>query len=84
MDLDAGATSDVTFHVHADRTAFVGLDLTRVVEPGDIDVLVGTSATDLPCRGRFRLRGPVRTVGRDRHLVTPVDISAVPMSTSMV
>jgi beta-xylosidase len=84
VDLEAGAASDVKFHVHADRTAFVGLDLTRVVEPGDIEVLVGTSASDLPCRGTFRLRGPVRTVGRDRHLVTPVEISAVPMSTSRV
>jgi len=40
-------------------------------------VLVGTSAADLPCRGTFRLDGPLRTVGHDRRLVTPVDVSAV-------
>jgi hypothetical protein len=82
VDLEAGAASDVTFHLHADRTAFVGLDLTRVVEPGDIELMVGTSATDLPCQGTFRLRGPVRTVGRERHLVSPVDVSPVRVSTS--
>ena len=78
--LEPGATADVTFHVHADRTAFTGRDLTRVVEPGDVEVLVGTSASDLPCRGAFRLTGPLRTVGHDRRLVTPVDISAAAVS----
>lgn len=78
--LEPGAAADVTFHVHADRTAFTGRDLTRVVEPGDVEVLVGTSASDLPCRGAFRLTGPLRTVGHDRRLVTPVDVSAVAVS----
>jgi beta-glucosidase len=78
--LEPGAAADVTFHVHTDRTAFIGRDLTRVVEPGDVEVLVGTSASDLPCRGAFRLTGPLRTVGHDRRLVTPVDISAVAVS----
>ena len=76
VGLESGASSDVTFHVHADRTAFTGRDLRRVVEPGDVEVFVGTSASDLPCRGAFRLTGPLRVVGHDRRLVTPVDISA--------
>ncbi len=63
----------VSFRVHADRTAFTDRDLRRIVEPGDIEVLVGASATDLPCRGRVRLTGPVRVVGHDRRLDTPVD-----------
>ena len=43
---------DVRFDVHADRTAFTGRDLRRIVEPGDVEVLVGTSAADLPLPGR--------------------------------
>jgi beta-glucosidase len=77
VQLERGAAADVTFHIHADQTAFTGHDMTRVVEPGDVDVLVGTSASDLPCRGAFRLTGPLRAVGHDRRLVTPVDVSAV-------
>jgi beta-glucosidase-like glycosyl hydrolase len=77
VSLEPGAAADVTFHLHADRTAFTGRDLQRVVEPGDIDVLVGSSADDLPCRGSFRLTGPLRVVGNDRRLHTPVDVSAV-------
>lgn len=73
----AGGAAEVTFHVHADRTAFTGRDLTRVVEPGIVDVLVGLSASDIRCRGRFSLTGPLRTVGHDRVMVTPVDVRPV-------
>ncbi len=69
--LEPGETAEVAFRVHADRTAFTGRDLRRVVEPGDVDVLVGTSARDLPCQARVRLTGPVREVGSDRRLVHP-------------
>ena len=62
----------VSFQLHADRTAFTGRELERIVEPGDLELLVGTSAANLPCRGTVRLTGPVRTVGHDRRLDTPV------------
>ena len=74
LPLAAREAKDVRFTVHADRTAFTGRDLRRIVEPGDIEVRVGTSAADLPCRGRVRLTGPVREVGRDRRLITPVEV----------
>ena len=73
--LAAGARADVTFSLHADRTAFTGRDLTRIVEPGEVDVLVGTSSADLPCRATFSLTGPLRTVGHDRRLHTPVSVT---------
>ncbi|MEV7806971.1 glycoside hydrolase family 3 N-terminal domain-containing protein [Microbispora sp. NPDC088329] len=72
--LEPGESARASFAVHADRTAFTGRDLRRIVEPGDIDVLVGTSASDLPCQGRVRLTGPLRHVGHDRRLVTPVEV----------
>lgn len=76
VPVGAGEAVEITFHVHADRTAFAGPDLQRTVEPGDVDVLVGTSATNLPCRARVRLTGPVRLVDHQRHLLTPVDVRA--------
>ncbi|WP_308120957.1 glycoside hydrolase family 3 N-terminal domain-containing protein [Paractinoplanes bogorensis] len=78
VGLEAGEARDVTFTVHADRTAFTGRDFSRIVEPGDLDVLVGTSAADLPLTGRVRLTGALRVVGdRDRRLVTPVTVEKV-------
>jgi hypothetical protein len=72
--LEPGEATDVRFRVHADRTAFTDLDLARVVAPGELEVQVGTSAADLPCRGSVRMTGPRRVVGHDRRLDTPVEL----------
>lgn len=77
VSLEPGEAMDVTFKVHADRTAYTGADLVRIVEPGDLEVLVGTSSADLPCRGTVRLTGNVRAVGHDRTMVTPVDLTPI-------
>ncbi|WP_329083512.1 glycoside hydrolase family 3 N-terminal domain-containing protein [Streptosporangium sp. NBC_01469] len=80
--LEPGASALATFTVPADRTAFTGRDLRRVVEPGDLEVFVGASVSDLPCRGRVRLTGPPRHVGPDRRLVTRVDVRPAPGSSA--
>jgi beta-xylosidase len=75
--LEPGEAARVTFLVHADRTSFTGLDLRRVVEPGEIGVAVGRSSADLPLTGTFTLEGPVRYPGVDRVLSVPVEIQEV-------
>ncbi|MFC4949215.1 glycoside hydrolase family 3 N-terminal domain-containing protein [Pseudonocardia sp. GCM10023141] len=77
VTLEPGAGADVAFRVHADRTAYTGPDLRRIVEPGELEVLVGTSSTDLPCRATVQVTGEVRAVGHDRELVTPVAVTPV-------
>jgi hypothetical protein len=72
--LAPGEAARVTFRVHADRASFTGRDLTRIVEPGTITVTVGGSSDDLPLTGSFTLTGPIRTVGIDRVLDTPVSV----------
>jgi beta-xylosidase len=72
--LAPGEAARVTFRLHADRTSFTGRDLTRIVEPGTITVTVGGSSDDLPLTGSFTLTGPLRTVGIDRVLDTPVSV----------
>jgi beta-xylosidase len=75
--LEPGEAARVTFTVHADRTSFSGADLRRIVEPGVIDVRVGSSSEDLPLRGSFVLEGSARTVGADRVLDVPVRVGPV-------
>jgi beta-xylosidase len=72
--LAPGEAARVTFRVHADRTSFTGQDLTRIVEPGTITVTLGGASDDLPLTGSFTLTGPIRTVGIDRVLDTPVSV----------
>ncbi|HEY6494764.1 MAG TPA: glycoside hydrolase family 3 N-terminal domain-containing protein [Trebonia sp.] len=72
--LEPGAAARVTFLLHADRASFTGQGLTRIVEPGTITVTLGGSSDDLPLTGSFTLTGPLRTVGIDRVLDTPVSV----------
>jgi beta-xylosidase len=72
--LAPGEAAAVTFRVHADRTSFTSKDLTRIIEPGNITVYVGGTSDDLPLTGSFTLTGPIRTVGIDRVLDTPVSV----------
>jgi beta-glucosidase len=74
VSLEPGQAADVTFRVHADRTAYTGPDLRRIVDPGEFEVMLGTSSLDLPCRAIVRITGDVRVVGHDRVLTTPVTI----------
>ena len=73
VPLEPGQARRVTFRLHADRTAFTGLDLIRVVEPGEIGVAVGGASDQLPLRGSFTLYGPVRSVGPGLVLDTPAE-----------
>src|SRR5699024_10953186 len=75
VELQPGETKEVTFWVHADRFAFTGLDYTRIVEPGAIDIWVGPSAGDLPLSGELLLVGQTREVTGDRVMTTPARIS---------
>jgi beta-xylosidase len=74
VELDAGASCEVGFTVHADRFAYTNGKYERIVEPGDVQLLLGNSATNLPCTETVRVTGPTRVVGHDRRLTTPVDI----------
>lgn len=78
VPLAAGEARRVTFRLHADRTSFSGLSGTRIVEPGEIAVAVGGAADKVPLTGSFTLTGPVRVVGADRVLDTPVSVHALP------
>jgi len=60
--LDPGEEAEVSFRLDADRAAFTGRDLQRIVEPGEVEILVGRSASELPCQARVLLTGPTRVV----------------------
>jgi beta-xylosidase len=72
--LSPGQQRRVTFRLHTDRLAYTGPDLERIVEPGEITVMIGASSTDIRLTGTVHLTGPVREAGHDRVLNTPADI----------
>nr|WP_217698467.1 glycoside hydrolase family 3 N-terminal domain-containing protein [Peterkaempfera griseoplana] len=58
--LEPGEEKRVTFRLHADRTAYTGLAGHRIVEPGTIRLMVGSSSADLPLTAEVELAGPER------------------------
>jgi beta-xylosidase len=74
VDLGVGECRRVTFSLHADRTSFHGVAGTRIVEPGLIEIGVGSSSADLRLTGQLDLCGPERHPGPDRVLTTPVRV----------
>lgn len=53
IGLDPGEKRTVTFALDAARLALLDAGLARVVEPGDFEILVGSSSRDIRLRGRF-------------------------------
>ena len=75
VPLAAGASSTVTFEVHADRLSFTGRELTRIVEPGEIVCRVGTAGDTFAGPVSVRLVGETRTIPGRRVLDTPARVS---------
>jgi hypothetical protein len=74
LDLQPGEARTVSFGIHADRFAFVGPGLTRITEPGAIELQAGSSAAQIRCTATLELTGPRVTVGSARQLITAVQI----------
>ena len=72
--LAPGETVRVTFELVVRALAFHDVALRRVVEPGEIAVLVGASSDDIRLTGRFSIIGGIREVGRSVAFTTPVRI----------
>ncbi|MFI7500415.1 glycoside hydrolase family 3 N-terminal domain-containing protein [Streptomyces sp. NPDC049687] len=68
LELAAGESARVTFAFHADLSAFTDRSGRRVVEPGALELRLGTSSAEVREVARLRLTGAVREVGAGRRL----------------
>ncbi len=57
VTLDPGQSARIRFELPVDALGFTGRDLTYIVEPGDIELMVGTSADDLCPAGHIVVTG---------------------------
>ena len=72
--LAAGQSAQVELAVPVDMLSFTGRDGMRVVEPGELEVQVGASSADLPLRGRVRVAGPPRRLGRAWRMTSRCEV----------
>jgi hypothetical protein len=76
--LDPGESVDVSLDIPTTRFAFSDRDLVRVVEPGAVEVSVGTSCADLSLTERLVLTGPTHRVTTADRRVVDVRTVSVP------
>jgi beta-xylosidase len=65
--VEAGAAVRVRFDVPAAVTSFVGAELKRIVEPGQIELRLGASSSDIRLTAPVTLIGPTLIVDRTRE-----------------
>jgi beta-xylosidase len=68
VDLEPGSTRTVQFTLHADLTSYTGRAGRRQVDPGQVELRVGRSSTDIEAALGYTLTGQRREVGSDRVL----------------
>jgi beta-xylosidase len=70
--LEPGESRQVSFAVPEEATAFTGLSGRRIVEPGEVELRLAASSTDVRATFRASLTGPEREIGpseeRDVHV----------------
>ncbi|QPC84576.1 glycoside hydrolase family 3 C-terminal domain-containing protein [Phototrophicus methaneseepsis] len=57
VTLQPGETRTVTFEIAVKQFAYYGMDMRYVVTPGEVEVMVGASAIDLPLKDSFTIAG---------------------------
>jgi len=74
VHLAAGECRTVAFELSTEQLAYVDAELRRIVEPGTVRVLVGSSSVDLPLVADLALVGPVVELVERHHYVTGATI----------
>jgi hypothetical protein len=74
VTLAPGERRRVTFEMAAEQLAFTGRDGALIVEPGRVELMVGTSSEDLPCRTDVEVVGLVTTVRERTRYFTRVKV----------
>ncbi|MCQ1947645.1 glycoside hydrolase family 3 N-terminal domain-containing protein [Arthrobacter sp. zg-Y1116] len=74
VPLRSGEAAKVRFTVPADAASFTGRDGQRVVEPGELELRLGASSTDIRTTAGVTLTGTVREVDHTRRLHCPADV----------
>ncbi len=69
VSLQAGETKEVIFHLDLAQLGFYNEEMEFVVEPGRLELMVGTSSEELPLRTAVTLTGqPLKVMGKRSYV----------------
>ena len=72
--LEPGETRRLLFYLDLGQLAFFGPDMQLAVEPGEVELRVGSSSEDIRADARFRIVGERRLLGRADISPTRVEV----------
>jgi len=72
ITLDPGKTRMITFHLPVNQLAFYDNNLDLVLEPGAIEVMLGSSSEYIRLRGKFEVIGKKKMAVKERVFFCPV------------
>jgi beta-glucosidase len=64
--LAPGETRTITFQLDIRQLGFYNQAMAYVVEPGTVEVMIGSSSQDIRARGAFTIAGATTDIGRDK------------------
>ncbi|MBC7327267.1 glycoside hydrolase family 3 C-terminal domain-containing protein [bacterium] len=70
VTLAPGESTTIKFSLTPDDLAFYDINMQKVVEPGDFEVMVGSSSADIRLSGKFNVKRTIRT-SFECSLLTP-------------
>jgi beta-glucosidase len=74
VSLLPGETKEIVFKLPINMLAFYDIDLNLVMEPGKIEIMVGSSSDDIRLQGEVYIDGKEKKIIKDRIFVCPVDV----------
>lgn len=75
VSLQPGETRTVTFGIPVNQLGFYDRERRFVVQPGTVDVMVGSSSRDIHCTGTFTISGDTTEIGRDKAFFSRSEVS---------
>lgn len=75
VTLEPGQACTVSFTLRLSQLAFLNREMELVVEPGTIEVMVGSSAEEIRVQGAFRIVGDVIEVDANRAFFPQVEVT---------
>jgi beta-glucosidase len=75
IHVDAGASAEVTFEIDMSQLAFWNPEMEYVVEPGEVEVMIGASSEDIRQKKTFRVSGEERRLKMVDVVPTKVGVS---------
>jgi beta-glucosidase len=75
ITLEPGETATLEFTLPVNQLGFYDLQHRYVVQPGTVDVMVGSSSADIHARGSFEISGQVTDVSADKAFFSSVRVN---------